>query len=150
MTIDDDRSISGFIAWLIGMRSVVRTLRLLDELGHVSASVWSEYGLILCMLYNTKSSVCTEPMRCVRHALSQRPPAGQAATRSVCGRLAHTWPWQHARVTPWPPRAHHCAGWSAVCHQWHTTPTKAQTHTTLLRAADFWHAHARAHEKRCV
>ena len=79
--------------------------------------------------------------------LSQHPPAGQAARRSVCGRLAHTRPWQHARATPKPPRACHCAGWSAVCHQWHTAPTKAQTHNTLLRAADIRLAHACTHEE---
>ena len=79
--------------------------------------------------------------------LFQFPPAGQAATRSVCGRLAHTWPWQHARVTPWPLRACYCAGWSAVCHQWHTAPTKAYIHNTLLRAADIRLAHACTHEE---
>ena len=73
--------------------------------------------------------------------------AGQAATRSNCGRLAHTWPWQHERATPYPPRAHHCAGWSAVRIEWHIAPTKAQIHNTLLRAADLWLAHACTHEE---
>ena len=82
--------------------------------------------------------------------LAQHPPAGQAATRSECGRRAHTWPWQYARATPQPPRARNCAGWNAVCPQWHKAPTKAQIHSTLLLAAAIRLAHACAHDERCV
>ena len=72
---------------------------------------------------------------CVRHTLP-------APTR---------WPGSHAKRLR-PPRAHmtiaaragntlgapisrHCAGWSAVCHQWHTAPAKTQMHNIRLRAA---------------
>ena len=92
--------------------------------------------------YPHNTMVCTP--------LAQHPPAGQAATRSECGRRAHTWPWQYARATPQPPRARNCAVWNAVCPQWHKAPTKAQIHSTLLLAAAIRLAHACAHDERCV
>ena len=81
---------------------------------------------------------------------AQHPPAGQAATRSECGRRAHTWPWQYARATPQPPRARSCAGWNAVRPKWHKAPPKAQIHSTLLLAAATRLVHACAHDERCV
>ena len=92
--------------------------------------------------YPHNTMVCTP--------LAQHPPAGQAATRSECGRRAHTWPWQYARATPQPPRARNCAGWNAVCPQWHKAPTKTQIHSTLLLAAAIRLVHTCAHDERCV
>ena len=67
---------------------------------------------------------------CVRHSPSARPLARPPREAFAAASRTHG-PWQHARATPKPPRACHCAGWSPVCHQWHTAPTKAHIHNTL-------------------
>ena len=86
-------------------------------------------------------------MVCPRAPLAQHSLAGQASTQRASGFPTHTRPQQHALAAPWPPHARHCAGCSAVCPQWHTASTKAQTHHSRLRAAVLQLAPACAHEE---